>query len=151
MSQKARLRKLIEDYVISQGWNYESKENTVIFNMNIKSKLSKCRVYVVAYENGIGAIAVCPLNATKDVYNTVVEYITRANYGLKCGGFEFDYSDGEIRYRTFLSAREALPDMQDVEHIVDLSFFMMQQYGDGLIKSLMGFGDPERDIEAAEA
>lgn len=118
----------------------------MIFNMNVKNKLPKCRAFVVAYGNRIGVIAIFPLNTTKYVFNTVVEYITRANYGLKCGGFEFGYSDGESLYRTFLSAREVLPNIQDVEHIVDLSFFMMQQYEDGLIKSLMGVGEPSHGI-----
>ncbi len=31
---------------------------------------------------------------------TVMEYVTRANYGLTVGNFELDMSDGEVRYKT---------------------------------------------------
>ena len=37
---------------------------------------------------------------------------------------------------------------QDVERVVDMGFLMFQRFGDGLIKNLMGFGNPAEDIKA---
>ena len=61
-----------------------------------------------------------------------------------------DYSDGEVRFKSYLRCSEGVPLLSDVEFIVDMSFVMFDRYGDGLIKCLMGFGDPETDVEAAE-
>ena len=62
------------------------------------------------------------------------------------GKFEFDYRDGEVRYQSCLSCREGIPSLKDVEFTVDVTMLMLQRYGDGLIKNLMGFGNPEQDI-----
>lgn len=80
----------------------------------------------------------------------MAEYITRANFGLKMGNFELDYRDGEIRYQSCLPCREGIPSLKDIEYAVDVTFLMMNRYGDGLAKNIMGFGDPARDVEAAE-
>jgi hypothetical protein len=96
-------------------------------------------------------MAVCNIKASTDVFPQVVEYITRANYGLKIGKLEFDYSDGEVRYQTILSAKEGCPSLKDVERVIDMSFIMLDRYGNGLVKNLMGVGNPEADIREAEA
>ena len=80
-----------------------------------------------------------------------MEYITRANYGLTMGCFEFDYSDGEVGFRTYLTSIDGDPEFDNVEWVVDMPGAMFRRYGDGLAKALMGFGDPEADIAAAEA
>ena len=36
----------------------------------------------------------------------VVEYLTRANWGLVIGNFELDYADGEIRFKTSVQLNE---------------------------------------------
>ena len=38
-----------------------------------------------------------------------------------------------------------------IEDTNDVCFLMFKMYGDGLVKNLMGFGNPEQDIAEAEA
>lgn len=145
-------RKIIE-YVDSQKWRYKEKEDSHIveLGMNVKGKLQNCRVIIQAKEDAIFCVAVPPLKASADNRDNVVEFITRANYGLLNGCFEFDYSDGEVRYRSFLPTEAGPPAVEDVERIVDVTYFMVQLYGDGLVKNIMGFGNPEQDIEEIES
>ncbi len=156
MSQLRSNKASVYEYVESQKWRYkverdDDKRYIISLGMNLKSRLSSCRVLIEATETEIQAYGVCPINATSQFYGPVVEYITRANYGLKVGAFEFDYSDGEVRYHTCLSCKEGVPSQKDVERTVDMSFLMMDRYGDGLAKNLMGFGNPEQDIREAES
>lgn len=150
MAQKDILMRKTIEYLDSQRWRYSRDGDRIRLSLNIKGKLSSCNMVITILDDGILCRGICPLNASKDVYNMVVEYITRANYGMTWGGFEFDYRDGEICFRDFLSAKEGTPSLEDIERIVDTPFLAMKQYGDGLVKALMGFGDPERDIEDAE-
>ena len=153
MNHRDVLLQRVVEYLDSQNWTYkfEGRDNNVIsFGMNIKSKLKSCRMYVFVGEEEIQSIAVSPINATEDVYDNVVEFITRANYGLKVGNFEFDYSDGEVRYQTCLVCSKGVPEMDDVERVVDLPMHMMQRYGDGLAKNMVGYGNPEADIREIE-
>ena len=151
MAQKDILMRKTIEYLDSQGWRYSRDDNRITFSLNLSSRLSRCNMVIQVIDAGIYACGTCPLNASKDVYNTVVEYITRANYGMTLGCFEFDYRDGEISFRDFLVAKEGVPSIKDIERVVDTPFLMMRKYGDGLVKSLMGFGDPERDVEDAES
>lgn len=152
MNHREELVTQVSRYLDSQDWHYRRVDDKSIltFGMNIKSKLRNCKVYVDCKDDSIIVYAICPINASEDVRPVVAEYITRANYGLKCGNFEMDYSDGEIRYKTHLRCSEDVPCLADVESTVDIAFLMMQRYGDGLVKCLMGYGNPEEDIAAAE-
>ena len=140
-----------EEYLKSQNWKYAVKNGFFEFNMGLKCKIGSCRMVVVPGENEIQSYAFCPIKASNDTFASVVEFITRANYGLKVGKFEFDYRDGEVRYQACLPSRDGIPSMREVEFIVDLPMLMLQKYGDGLTKNLMGFGDPEKDIAEIES
>lgn len=43
-----------------------------------------------------------------------------------------------------------VPSLGDVERCVDMGSLMFKRYGDGLVKNIMGFGNPAADIEAIE-
>lgn len=141
------------EYLDSQGWHYKEvrEKNIIDFNMNLSCKLQSCRLLLEAKDDGLFCVAVPPIKADKDSYSNVVEYITRANYGLLVGNFEFDYSDGEVRYRAFMSAKADVPDLRDIERSVDIGMFMLERYGNGLVKNMMGYGSPEQDIKEAES
>ena len=155
MSQFQVNKSSLYQYLESQHWRYKVEEDSanryiVSLGMNLKSRLNSCRVLVVASDAEIQAFAVSPINAKSDCADNVVEYITRANHGLKIGAFEYDYSDGEVRFHTCLSCKEGFPSQADIERSVDMSFIMMDRYGDGLVKNMMGFGNPEQDIQEVE-
>lgn len=69
----------------------------------------------------------------------IAEYLTYANYGLVLGNFEFDLSDGEVRYKVSLPAGRnmgfffsALPSLKALLHIVDVSISTIIRYGKGI-------------------
>lgn len=149
--QKALFKKIIE-CLDSVGWKYEVKDENerVTFSTPIGSKLKSCRVIVTASETEIQTFAVSPINASQDVYANVVEFITRANYGLKLGSFEFDHRDGEVRFHAILPLSETVPTVKEVERVIVTPIAMLQQFGDALVKNLMGYGNPEADIAEIE-
>ena len=119
------------------------QESTIVsFGIRLKSRLSSCQVFAVASATEIQAFAVCPIKGGEEVRPAVAEYITRANYGLKIGKFEMDYKDGEVRYQSALPAAEGVPSLRDVERVVDIPYLMMDRFGDGLVRCLMGVGGP---------
>lgn len=154
MTQKERLLNRALEYIQSQDWKYTmigDNKDIIEFKMGLKGKIGSCRMVVTTSDKEIQAFGFAPFKADADCYAKTVEYITRANYGLKVGKFEFDYRDGEVRYQACLPCREGVPSLKDVELVVDVPMLMLQRYGDGLVKNIMGFGDPEKDIAAAEA
>ena len=43
-----------------------------------------------------------------------------------------------------------MPSLRDVDRTIALPILMMNRYGDGLVKNLMGYGDPAADVAAAQ-
>lgn len=153
MNHRDELYNIAEAYCRSQNWHYSAdRERYLIsFGMNLKNKLKSTKVWIDVKETTIVVFAVCPLNADPADRPKIAEFITRANYGLLLGNFELDYQDGEVRYKATISAMTSLPSMDDVERVVDVTFLMMQRYGDGLCKLIMGYGEPEELIKECEA
>lgn len=144
----------VKKYLDSQNWHYTRQEKYIEFGMSLArcQKMGGVRVVILPNDNNaFTAYAICKLRADEDVRTEVMEYITRANYGLKIGNFEMDCSDGEIRYKTYLEFYSGVPPMKTIERYVDLSFLMMEKYGNGLLAVLFGVKSPEDAIKEAEA
>ncbi len=91
-------------FLEEDGWHPQPIEDRHAYHMffrgnngethcfaRIRIDLEQLMFYVVA-----------PMKAPENSFTTIIEFITRANYGLRIGNFEFDYSDGEIRYKSSL-------------------------------------------------
>lgn len=155
MSQQSVNRRALVDYLESQGWRYETVKDdggmyVAKLGMNLKNKLRSVQMFCSADDTHIQSFAISPISASEDAYDSVVDFITRANYGLKQGNFEFDHRDGEVRYQSALVSIDGVPTHANVERVVDIPFLMFQKYGDGLVKVLMGYGDPEQEIRLIE-
>ena len=156
MNQYQTNRAALISYLNSQGWRYTVRNDdgdcyVASMGFNIDNRLKSIDIHTIAEPSCIQSIGVAPINASRTEYDMVVEYITRANYGLMIGNFEFDYEDGEVRFQSCLPSWDGQPNQENIESIVDMPYHMFKNYGDGLVKAIMGFGNPEEDIAAAEA
>lgn len=91
-----------------------------------------------------------PINVPEEKRQAASEFIVRANYGMKVGTLELDMSDGEIRNRTYIIAKDALPNLADVEKCVDFSFLVLDHYGKGLLPMIYGNLTPEAAVKLVE-
>ena len=94
-----------------------------------------------------------PLSASEEERSKVGEFILRANYGLKIGGFDFDFNDGEVSYRVsmYCGDDEFVPPTYDqINFAVIIGLMMIERYGDALIKVMFGLVEPEDAIMSVE-
>ena len=83
----------------------------------------------------------------------VAEFLLRANYGLKVGGFDFDFDDGEISYRISIYCGDeefVPPTYEQIDFAVIIGLMMIEKYGDALVKVMFGLVEPEDAIESVE-
>lgn len=119
----------------------------------VKSKVNHVDVLFIASSDKLVIKAMLPLKADEDERAKVGEFLMRANYGLKIGGFDYDYDDGEISYRVSLyCGREefAPPTYDQIDYLLIVSLMMVSKYGDALLKVLFGMAEPEDAINAVE-
>ena len=96
---------------------------------------------------------ILPLSADEEERSKVAEFILRANYGLKVGGFDFDFNDGEISYRTSIycgSNEFVAPTYEQIDFALVIGMIMVEKYGDALVKVMFGILEPDDAIESVE-
>lgn len=152
MAYSEKLASQTAAYLKSQNWQYEFNEADGIFRfgMNLDSRVHSCRVTILVEEHSFTAYAICPIRVDAEHLPAVANYLTRANFGMKLGNFELDYRDGEIRFKSSLFCGGAVPPLDVMERVVDVSFMMLQAYGDGLLNVIFAEADPAQEIAKIE-
>ena len=78
----------------------------------------------------------------------VADLLTRANYGMKFGAFEMDFSDGEVRFKISTILREGQLSPQMVGAMIGISLSMLDTHYPALMGVCFGNQLPS---DAAEA
>lgn len=143
----------VRDYMDKDDWKYEYVDDRHLIRagVNLKCKLQSVRMFISFNENGYTVVAVPPMKADEASRPNVMEYITRANYGLRNGNFEMDVEDGEIRYKVYVNAK-GMNDISDdiIDDSIKLPALMIDRYGDGMAALMFGFSDPATEIQKVE-
>jgi hypothetical protein len=81
-------------------WNYELVDGGEYLRMGFAGENGTWRVFVRPDEDDqvVSIDSVLDQFAPEPRRVEVVDLITRINWGTRIGGFQFDHSDGEIRY-----------------------------------------------------
>ena len=144
--------KLIHEFFAKNNMKYKYNEKKKLFTSGVKmnSVLGNLRLNIFIRENSYVVYAI--LNSTPEIkfYGEVAEYLHRANYGLLNGNFEFDYRDGEIRYKVFVDFEGIQLSMDAITESIVVPAIMFDQYGKNLLRIMMGDGIPEELIKKAE-
>lgn len=146
---------MVRDYLDRNDWKYEydgAADNHLIrAGVNVKCKLQNVQLYVLFNKNGYTVWGVPRLKADENTKAAVLEYITRANYGLRNGNFEMSMDKGEVRYKVYVNCKGMNGLSEDVlgDSII-LPVAMLEKYGDGLASLIFGFSDPVTEVNKAE-
>lgn len=94
---------------------------------------------------------IAPIKAPEPERPVVAEYLTRANYGLRIGNFEMDYSDGEIRYKSSLDFEGVELNPALIKNTVYPAVHTMDYYLPGLLSVMYGHQEPAEAIKDIES
>ena len=101
-------------------------------------------------DNLLVSLSICPVQVPADRRAQVCEYINRANYGLRVGNFEMDFSDGEVRFRTTIPIVQDGEIHDEVQRQIFISFATFDQYIPGVLGVAFGQLTPSQAIKLAE-
>lgn len=105
--------------------------SVVIMDMNVDGR--RWSVFLQAREpqHQVVIYSVHPYNAPANSRTATMEFLTRANYGLILGNFEFDLSDGEVRYKTSIDVEGAQLNNALLTHMLDANLHTFWRYFHG--------------------
>ncbi|HWT76639.1 MAG TPA: hypothetical protein VN258_18220 [Mobilitalea sp.] len=143
----------ITQFLTEEDWNYtfDDKKNIFKTGISIGGKIKDILIYILIEENVFMAHAKLQIYADDDNKQAVSEFITRANFGLKNGNFEMDYSDGEIRYKVFVNCNSFIPSQELIKESILTPAVMFDSYGSGLLAVMFGVKTPAEAIEEVES
>jgi hypothetical protein len=139
-------------FLDDDGWYPQPIDGQHAYRTYYKGKNGELRCYAqirVDLEQFI-FYAVSTIKVPEESRMAVAEFITRANYGLRIGNFELDYSDGEVRYKSSLDLEgEALaPNL--IRNALYPAVQTMDSYLAGLMKVSFGGRTPFEAIDEIE-
>lgn len=139
-------------FLAEDNWHPQQLDDKHIYRMSfagtngtttcyaqIRVDLSQFLFYVLA-----------PIKAPEDQRSAVAEYITRANYGLRIGNFELDFSDGEVRYKSSLDFENATLSPALIRNAIYPAIHTLDQYLPGLMAVIYGNKPPAEAVAEIE-
>jgi hypothetical protein len=134
----------IVEYFEKDDWNFRRLGSHEALEMGVVGENGSYRlVVVVDPERSIVRFLTILEGKVPEVRRReVMEYLTRANYGLLLGNFETDLSDGEVRFKISLDTEDIDFGYKQYQNMLYVSVAMMDRYYPGLQKVLQGSSDP---------
>lgn len=135
------------------SWKYKYYEDKKAFKtiVSMGNSLGDLKIYILLKKDSYITYAILNNKASQKSFADVSEFINRANYGLLNGNFELDYSDGEVRYKSFVDFTKASISKEIIFNSIAIPIFMIDQYGEDLLKVMLGEETPEEGIKNAES
>lgn len=147
---KSEIIRAIEKYLREDDWNFTTEGDAIRTKVSIEGKLNVVSMIILVNDTSYTSYGKISLNADNNSKAAVAEFLTRANYGIRNGCFEMDYTDGELRYRTYVNCENQLPSTDIIASSILTPPLMFQKYGDGLVAVVFGFQKPEDAIRQIE-
>lgn len=137
--------------VASSGWNaYRADPPAAYVDLRGEHAVYVCRYFAP----DSGRIIVCgtrsPVIVPETARARVMEYITRANYGLMLGGFEMDLDDGRLFFRATCAIEDGVPTTGMICTLANSGVWAFDQYLPEMLKVIHTRRRVVEAIEAAE-
>lgn len=143
---------VIKSFFEKNEWNYDvlDDENIIISKINMGNAIGSVKIAICIGEDNYIVYSVLNSKVEKKYFSEVSEFLHRANYGLRNGNFEMDYNDGEVRYKTYVNFENIDISEEMVATSIVVGVLMINKYGKGLLKIMIGEGNPQECIQECE-
>ena len=137
----------ILNFFTEDDWSYTKIKTQPTLRLAFQGENGKWNCYAKAREQQKQFVfySVCPVNAPENKRLPITEFITRANYGMIMGNFEFDFTTGEIRYKTSIDVEGDNLSFALIKQMVYANVMMMDEYLPGIMAVI------EQEVEVKEA
>ena len=138
-AKKEEVKERIEAFLTEHDWKYDFDEEhwVIISGVTLKNYVSSVQYAISIKDSHVINYAVLPISAKKH-FKRLAEFLCRANYGLIFGNFEFDYRDGEIRYKLEMTSDAILADDMNIGLLIYKPALMVDKYIKGIVQVMTG-------------
>ncbi len=147
-----RAFKSLGTWLEEDGWHPQRLDDKHVYRFGCRGKNGTFTCFAQVHTDMEQMIfyIVAPVNASEERRGAVAEFITRANYGMRIGNFEMDFTDGEIRYKSSFDFESTVLGSQLIKNALYPGVQTTDQYLPGLMKVIYGDGEPVDIIKEIE-
>jgi hypothetical protein len=139
-------------FLEEDGWHPQQLEDKHIYRMGFSGQNGQTTCYAqvrMDLEQFLFYV-MAPVKAPEEARPAVAEYITRANYGMRIGNFEMDFSDGEVRYKSSLDFERVDLSAELIKNTIYPAVETMDRYLPGLMAVIYAGRSPAVAIAEIE-
>lgn len=142
----------ITEYFEKDNWRYRRLPGHDALEMGVAGENGNYRLVVVVDDNRsiVRFLTFLEGKVPETRRSEVMEYLTRANYGLLLGNFELDLGDGEVRFKVATDVESSGFAYEQYQSTLYVSVAMMDRYYPGLQKVVQGASDAAAAIAEVE-
>jgi len=139
-------------FLTEDDWYPQQLEDKTIYRMGFSGKNGQvtCFAQIRVDLEQFLFYAVAPVKVPEEMRVAVAEFITRANYGLRIGNLELDFSDGEVRYKSSLDFESQTLTPQLIKLAIYPAVQTMDRYLPGLMAVIYGGKSPAEAVAEIE-
>ncbi len=142
----------VKDHLNQNEWKFEPLDDVKIIRTGFSGDHANLKFSIIIDEDDdlIQCITTYQTKVPPLFRGLVAELVCRANYGMKIGKFELDFSDGDLRFQTasaFLTG--VLPD-EVICRVLGTNLVIADKYYPAFMKVLFGGYTPEDAIDEVE-
>jgi hypothetical protein len=139
-------------FLTEDDWYPQQLEDKTIYRVGFSGKSGQltCFAQIRADLEQFLFYAVAPVKVPEDLRVAAAEFITRANYGLRIGNFEMDFSDGEVRYKSSLDFEGETLTPQLIKLAIYPAVQTLDRYLPGLMAVVYGDKTPAEAVAEIE-
>lgn len=142
-------------HLSDRGWTYDFHEDDGVFtfNVSVRGKAKSVRYLLVVHDQGFASNAYFPLGPNPEderELTRMARFLTRANHGLRMGGFEMDMDTGDICYKVYCNCSGIDPTDSMIGESIDCPTAMYERYGAGILDVLFHNADDKEAVMKCE-
>jgi len=139
-------------FLEEDGWYPQQIEDRSIYRVGFEGKNGRytCFAQIRMDLEQFMFYAIAPIKVPEAARAAAAEFLTRANYGLRIGNFEIDYTDGEVRYKSSLDFEGEPLTPTLIKNAMYPAVHTMDLYLPGLLGVMYGNKTPEQAIHDIE-
>lgn len=139
-------------FLTEDEWHPQRLDDKTMYRMGFSGKNGDTTCYAqvrVELEQFLFYV-IAPTKVPEGERVAAAEFITRANYGLRIGNFELDFSDGEVRYKSSIDFEGEPLTPGLIKHAIYPAVQTMDRYLPGLMSVTYGSKSPSQAISEIE-
>ena len=139
-NSKGKIYQAMLNFFSEEDWEFTKLQGELTLRLACQGKNGQWNCFALAHEEKHRFLfySICPFGIPSLNRSAIAEFITRANYGMELGNFEFNFDSGEIRFKTSLDVTGDRITPALIKQLVYTNVLTLDQYLPGIQAVLDG-------------